>query len=539
MSLTNRNSRLRARHNAAALLLGGAGLAGLAGCAFNVSPGERLAATAHEEAESKSQVKTSALSRLLKREPQESAAPETESATSSTTVRGRMFSAIVDRFPGRRRETTDPFLAEEIELERQRAEAAAADSEIADAEKPDASSRAVVRRPKVERSDAELWEIFESDASTSVAASPVDPTLATQPVASPALDRRSLQQRERANSFADREPHTRTAVATTNGPSSAAEAADANPFARFVSDQDTAATAAGPATTGADGAKQELHDLMATARQQEQRGALHQARQTALDAVAVAERERIQLENGDDPPADLVRRIEQRLEASTRDPFNDALAESEAAPAATFGTSPFSTGRSLAGALAATAPAQADAFESTPEFPTPTTPAPTFPKAPEWRGVQANSPVSLAVVEQTDRSAVTLDASPVRHADLDDAASPARATSRLLPRNLLSRNLTQKSADRPMAFANPVVAEGPLLAPPRDPAPAAIIAPTPPLMAEATVAAIVAPVTADEELERGRGYGGWVFGGVLLAAGLWLLGVRGRNPFARTAAARR
>lgn len=541
MSLTNRNSSLWTRHNAATLLLSGAGLAGIAGCAFNVSPGERLAATSHEEAESKSPVKTSALTRLLKRAPKESTAPETESATSDTTVRGRLFSAIVDRFPSRQRDTTDPFLAEEIELERQRAQAEAATA-LVDAAKTESAADSVAVRPKTERSDAELWKIFEADSRTSVAASPEDPKLAAQRAA-PALDRKSLQERKRANSFAERESQpalrTRTAIATANGPSSAEPADSANPFSRFVSDQTLAEPATESAIVGVEVAKQGLRDLIAAARQHEQRGALHQAHQTALEAVAVADREQIQLENGDERPADLVRRIERRLQASTRDPFNNALATDVAAPAAPHRTSPFSMGRSLAGSLAGSAPSQNDAPASNPEFPAPTTPVPAFPKAPEWRGVKANSPVSLAVVEQPARSATTLTASPVRHADLDDDASPVRATGRLLPRNLLSRNLTQKQIDRPLAFANAVATEAPLLAPPQDPAQVAAIAPPPPLVAETAVAAITAPAIADEELDRGRGYGGWVFGGVLLAGGLWLLGVRGRNPFARPAAARR
>jgi hypothetical protein len=521
------------------ILLSGAGLAGIAGCAFNVSPGERLAATAHEEAESKTPVTTSALSRILKRQPKESPTPETETATSNTKVRGRLFSAIVDRFPGRHREASDPFLEAEIEAERQRAQAGTSTA-IADEEsKPAANS--VVLGPKTERSDEELWKIFSNDSAVSVKTA-ADPTLAAREPAAPALDRKSLQKRERANPFADADPQpapqTRTASTSVASAPIVGTNDDANPFARFVGEPAASQDAPASDATVATAAQRELRDLISQARQHEQRGALRKAHETALEAAAIADREQIELATDEERPADLVRRLEQRLEASTHDPFSDSHS-SDATQSATAGASPFSTGRSLAGSLAVSAPVRADTASSARhEASLPKAHAPAFPKAPEWRGVRANSPVSLAVVEQPEPVVTADDPSPVRHADMDEAAPTIRGTGRLLPRNLVSHDPVVKLNDQPLAFANEVAADGPLLAPPREAAPL-VVAPAPPLATETAVATLAAPAVADEELDRNRGYGGWIVGGLLLVAGLWLLGIRGRNPFGRHTAARR
>src|SRR5262249_4344133 len=150
----------------------------------------------------------------------------------------------------------------------------------------------------------------------------------------------------------------------------------------------------------------ELHDLIAQARQHEQCGALRQARQSAAEAAAVADRERIQFAPGEEHPSDVVRRLDERLSAATRDPFGDAPQETAAATSPQ-GTSPFAAGTTLTEPLPWTTRIQpqraAVAAATIPDRKSPAS-ANHFPTAPEWRGVRANSPVSLAVVEQPESS---------------------------------------------------------------------------------------------------------------------------------------
>jgi hypothetical protein len=549
MSLSIRSCGHWTRHHASVVLLSSAGLAGIAGCAFNVSPGERLAATAHEEADSKSQVKTSALSRLLKRQPKESTVPETETATSSTTVRGRLFSAIVDRFPSNKRDDVDPLLEAEIEAERERAEAGT-ESRIADAEEDKSAADSVVLAPKTERTDAELWKIFSEDSAAGVKTAAVDPTLDPSEPAASVLDRKSLQKRDRGNRYADggvqQAARTRTAsTSVANAPIVEIEHEDeANPFARFVPEAGDSATVPGPESDAnvVDHARDELQSLMTQARQQEQRGALHKAHESALEAAVIADREQMDFVANEERPHDLARRLERRLQAATHDPFSDA-SPADLMQSPSRETSPFSTGGVSGGSLSSTAPVKPgkSLVESEPRLAkaAASLPGTVFPKAPEWRGVRANSPVSLAVVEQPDSTVAPDRPQAVRHADVDDAATAIRSTGRLLPKSLMSREPVVKHSEQPLAFANEIAAEGPLLAPPREVAPLALV-PAPPAAAQATVAALTAPAIADEELKSSRGYGGWIVGGILLVAGLWLLGVRGGNPFSRrTTAARR
>jgi len=533
------------RRHASAILLSTAGLAGIAGCAFNVSPGERLAATAHEETESKTPVKTSALSRLLKRQPKEATAPETETATSSTSVRGRLFSSLVDRFPSRKRDDVDPFLEAEIEAERERTKAGA-EPRIADnkTEEKARTPNSVVLAPKTQRSDAELWKIFSEDSAAANKTAAVDPTLEAGNPAAPPITRQAIAHNNRDNPFESTEPEaaprTRTASnSVASAPIVSIEHEDVNPFARFVNEPAGAEVAHEPAAATPGSASAEVQSLITQARQQEQRGQLQQAHQSAVEAAAIANRDHIDLSGDVERPEQLARRLEQRLKAATRDPFSDSFASDAATKAA---TSPFTNRAAPSGSIASGTQAQPAATpagsESAPAAPTASSLGSVFPKAPEWRGVRANSPVSLAVVEQTD-PAVSANRPPiVRHADLTDTANTVRGTGRLLPRTLQSREPAETLSNQPLAFANQVAAEGPLLAPPRAVPPVAA-APQLPAVAEATVAAVAVPAVADETLDSSRNYGGWVVGGLLLVAGLWLLGVRGANPFSRQSAARR
>lgn len=534
MSLMKRLTAGWTRSTAAACVCSGLGLAGIAGCAFNLSPGERLAASAHEDSEAKAPVTTSALSRILKRQPQAAEGDEpavSESRSSTTVSRGRLFSALVNRFPGQNAEDRDPFLEVTDEAAEQAA-SSAAPRERATASGRSNAERPVAQAPKTERTDAELWKLFDDDAAV-VRTGENDPALAAQDrPSSPSADDDSLPEwaRPRDKRSVERAPTPQTRTASTS-------AAAPPVFPSKTTGDRTAASA--PATDAAasvaGAARQELQSLISQARQHEQQGALRQARQSALNAATLAEREQVEFSRGEERPADVVRRLEERLAASTRDPFADAPAD-PAATSSPQGMSPFASGSALADSLPWTTrvqpqPAAAPAAETLVQKRTQPTP---FPTAPEWRGVRANSPVSLAVVEDSASTAEIVDPSPIRHADGDEIAAPARTPGRLLPRQLPTRAPAFPNGGQELALTAPAVS-GPLLAPPIDAEPIAV-APAPPLASGLDIAKLPVPAAADEELHRSSGSSGWIIGGLLLAAGLWLFTMRGKKSARRASA---
>lgn len=544
MSLSNRFSRHWTRPTASCLAVAGLGLAGLAGCALKMSPGERLASVAHEDTEVKPPIATSALSRILERKSataksEESATAEqdaTAQKSSSSTSRGRLFSAIVDRFPSRNDDVRDPFLDAESAPAFAKANTAA--REAPNAARPQANAEpAVAEAATRQRTDEELWKLFDSEAVGVVRTGDDDPTLAAR---APAETPKHADVPEDSLPVWARPKPGRTAARSTTPKTRAASTSVNAPPVRPLKSAElpTVAPHSAADATVATAARRELHDLVTQAREHEQRGALQQARQSAADAVAIADRERFEFAPGEERPADVFRRLDERLSASTRDPFGDAPQESAAA-AALQGTSPFASGTTLTDSLPWKTRIQPQP-DTAPPAPAPerkpSAPATNFPAAPEWRGVRANSPVSLAVVEQPEFSASPSESPSVRHADVEDVGAALRTPGRLLPRTLPAAVAPAATDDRSLALSAPPIAEGPLLAPPLDVTPLAA-APAPPILADGSAASLTLPATADEELQRSSGKAGWIIGGVLLAAGLWLFGFRGGRATRRNSSA--
>lgn len=547
MSLSTRLSRRWTHPTASCIAFAGIGLAGLAGCALKMSPGERIASVAHEESEVKTPVATSALSRILERKspkpdsekPATANKDDASSGSSSSTGRGRLFAAMIDRFPSRRDDVRDPFLDAELEPGRPHANIAARDA--ANDDRPATTRAALAETSKQERSDDDLWKLFDNDATGAVHTGNDDPTVAaSEPAGKPQQTEPSDQSvpvwaRPRPDRTAARstKPHTRAASSSVAAPPvRPLKAAD------MPTVEPQPATAAVADATLATAARHELHDLVTQARQHEQRGALRQARQSAVNAAAIADREQVKFARGEEHPSEVVRRLDERLSASMRDPFGDAPLESTATTSPQ-GTSPFASGSTLAESLPWTTRIQPQPAAA-PPAPAPertsSAPATNFPTAPEWRGVRANSPVSLAVVEQADSPAVA-NIPTVRHADVEVVSAAIRTPGGLLPRSLPSVNAPFSVEERPLALNAPPMPEGPLLAPPPLEVTPLAVAPAPPLLANANAVSLAAPAAADEEIHHSSGKTGWIVGGALLAAGLWLFGFRGRRVSRRNSSA--
>jgi len=541
MSLLIRLSHRWTRHTASAIVVTGLGLSGIAGCAFNLSPGERLAATAREEQETKPPVTTSALSRVLRRNHEETSAETSETAeqassSSSTTIaRGRLFSAIVDRFPSRQKSETDPFLESEIEVEEAKPQTAQL-GEASESHTEGLSRRSLVQTSAPERTDEELWNRFSNDAAGGTRPGQDDPTLTAQQPAAATVDAESLPDWARPQSpqLAAHAATSPTQTASTSTENPAIQTTDRNPFARFRTEPATEPELAASNIIGS--ARKGVQNLISQARPHEDRGIPQKARETAVAAASFAEREHVAFAGDAVLPADAVGGVDQRTRAARRDPFGDPPT-GPAGPLSPRGTSPFALGSDTEMPAAAPWTTQVE-----PEAPSRTTPAfagdrpkpaTPFPTAPEWRGVRANSPVSLAVVEQHAPGGAIDDPSKVRHADVSGLNTGNRP-GRLLPRSLPAHDPIFSSDEQTLALTVPPAAAGPLLAPPADMSPLAIAPPPAPeldLMPTPVLGA------TDETHNRSRGYSGWIIGGGLLAAGLWLFGFGNRRPTRRHTAA--
>jgi hypothetical protein len=538
MSLLIRLSQRWTRHTASAIVVTGLGLSGIAGCAFNLSPGERLAATAREEQETKPPVTTSALSRVLRRNNAETSTETEEQATSSsstTIARGRLFSAIVDRFPSRHKTETDPFLESEIEVEEAEPQTAQL-GEASDSHTEGLSRRSLVQTSAPERSDEYLWNRFSNDVAGVARPGQDDPTLtAQQPAAAPvAVESLPDWARPQAPQVAEHAATAPTRTASTSTESPPVRTADSNPFARFQAEPTVETEEAESDIVGS--ARKGVQNLVSQARTHDERGAPQKAHEPAVAAASFAQREHIAFAGDDVLPADAVGGVDQRTHAATRDPFGDPPTGS-AGQLSPRGTSPFASGSDTgmpAGAPWTTQVEPEAPSRTTPSFagdrPKPATP---FPTAPEWRGVRANSPVSLAVVEQHGPTVAIEDPSDVRHADVSGFNTAARP-GRLLPRSLPAHDPIFSSDDQTLALTVPPAATGPLLAPPVDMAPLAIAPPPAPEL-DLTGPPVLA--ATGETHDRTRGYGGWIIGGALLAAGMWLFGFGNRRPTRRHTAA--
>ena len=544
MSLTIRISERCTRRAGAALLIAGAGLAGIAGCALNLSPGERLAAAAQEEADSTPPVRNSALSRLLGKPKENTDSDDSAESTSRSTTTigtGRLFSAIVDRFPSRKPDAADPFLEAEIEAERKRAHLTQPSNgtEHSRGEKPAAVANRSAGRA---RSDEELWKLFADDAASVVRARqlPSRESQNEQARPFPAVAQRPEQPRDvrRARSTPSPKSHNQAAATSAAAtPASRAESRE-NPFARYLNEDNPARERT--KATVADAARHELQDLLSQSSRHKIRSASHRDRRAMAATAGRADQQ--QRRSTDEPvrTADTGRRPDRRRGPSIRDPFGSGPMDSSVT-STPQGTSPFASGSSIGAALPwttrvqpAVAPATGD--EESALATTSSSQSMPFPSVPEWRGVRANSPVSLAVIEESDSTTTRIERTAVHHANTDKSGPTISTPNRLLPRNLPKQAGLFGQGDDALAFNSPPAIDGPLLAPSSDPTPV-LAAPTPPMTVNTTETSPARQSAADEEIARSNGYGGWILGGMMFAIGLGLFVFRNHQPVRRRVAA--
>mgnify|MGYP007073181094 FL=1 len=538
MSLTIRFSQGLNRRTGFALAVAGAGLAGIAGCALNLSPGERLAASAQEQTDAEPPVRRSALSRLLGKsqdEPDSDEAVESTASSTTTVGRGRLFSALVDRFPSRKKDAADPFLEAEIEAEQARERLTQAEQSTDERRVADARSEPV-SSPVSPRTDEELWKMFAEDTAAAVRTRPSPaqqsdggsarpfPAIAQQQKPEIERSQRSLFSPPRANTGA-----SGTSVAAR--PASRTETVD-NPFAKFLNEQNPVGHV--DERTVADIARQEHQDLVSRASKQETAATRH----APSHSTAQAERQLpVSREQDERSTADLRRRS-----SATSDPFGSASQDSPAT-SALQGTSPFASGSSIGASLPWTTRVQPAVTSSPTEHTASlklTQPSIPFPEVPEWRGVRANSPVSLAVIDDPGSIGAPVEKTAVRQADADKAIAVSGATSRSLPPRLTQQESAAKGRNAEIAFHRPAALDGPLLAPPAEPASMSAATPAPPVALNASATAAPLAAANDEQIARtGSGRGGWILGGIMLAAGLWLFAYRRQRPVAHRIASKR
>lgn len=360
---------------------------------------------------------------------------------------GRVFSAFVDRMPGRKSDSHDPFLEESVASASRRAAASGDFSAV-----PPVRSRTPVQAaartsaPQVAqgRSDEELWRLFNEDAGAARVASPAPAPQQSLPAPTP---QRSVAARTTTPGTAALTPSTpprrqvvRPPVAQTSAPSTAPASpsgAGPRPMPKLVAEaappprqpapqarprvESPAPQASGPVARQQE-AEQRLARLMAEARQFQAQGALFDAYRTAIVAEQFAERAHLVFAPRQPQPSDLVRELEAQMQAQRAAALPVAAARPTApqptAPTAAASTPPSTAARSPERARTVTVtrsrPADPFADDHAAEVAQPwkgATSAPpraqvadgrepfstNFPPLHEWRGVRANSPVSLTV----------------------------------------------------------------------------------------------------------------------------------------------
>lgn len=509
-------SRQWAARASAALLC--AGLTTTGGCTLQLAPADRTAAST-ESSETGSAATSHSLARLLAR-TRSDAEPPGESA------RGRLFAAVVDRFPSRETAAPDPFLKEQSAHPDTTATLAARKRSGAAAGHEAEAGYAVARLQDAATGDTrrELWDAFESD----VAAAPGAPSMASLLAHRGSLNEKPADS-DVPNWARPAVPQTGSRFATAHSPTAAA-LLDAIPVRRASDVEQVAGTDLDGAFDRSDdhAARLEMQRLMALARQHEQQGALRRAHQSALEALAIAERNQLVFTRHEEQPSDLLERLESRLMTPEYDPFGDLPARGLTQPARE-GASPFlsaGAGRSSfaaapqpgpIGTQAAAAPSEGDSGISSGH--SGTSRLAGFPEAPEWRSVQSNSAVSLAVVEQ----AAPLDTPgpTVQHAVVVGPAPGAEVPGRFPRSPAEGRNFMGQSEDPMFLAAREAGRAGMNLSPPE--VRALAVSPAPPLTADVTARAADEPA---EEQPRTGGFGRWILGGLLLVAGLWAFLIR-------------
>ena len=273
---------------------------------------------------------------------------------------------------------------------------------------------------------------------------------------------------------------------------------------------------------------------MAEAHRHAERGALHEAYHAAILAERLADREQLVFSPQQEQPADLARRLVEQMQTAPRhDPFGEISiaavpgnAEAAEAPALAAPQFPEAVRQQPGSApsVAAVAPSQRPA-------PAATGFNDAFPPAQEWRGVKANTPVSLAVVDESP-TPFRRAPEPVTHAVLNAPADQPLAGSSL-PRHLQAPagSLWTGRPEGPALTGGPEL-PGPALTHGTDTAAtSASVAPPPPLDLGAEHRRGTEPQKSDHAGAKPRrgGMALWVFGAIAMFAGAVLVKVRRRR----------
>ena len=323
---------------------------------------------------------------------------------------GRVFSAFVDRLAGRRSEPRDPFL-EPAEPEPQSANQPAAIAASRPRHAPvNSESRVESHRQRQRaaaepRSDNNLWRMFISDAGTTARH--------TEPP-SPSINTRNLA----GDTTPDwaRRPETSPHVNRSGSLEAAAfqqSPDEAVGRARVASAVETTNEPPGGGAT-ASFSRMHVDSLMAQVRLQEQRGDLIAAYRTAVAAAEVARKEQIVFAPRDEQPKDAMRRLTAQMRSAHRNdpfhgdsadehessPFGQQVASEQTKPVALPLPTPDSAPETTVDAVVTPVLTKSPANDP-PSTESPTDVPSEFPTLHEWRGVAANQPVSLAVVDPT------------------------------------------------------------------------------------------------------------------------------------------
>ena len=474
---------------------------------------------------------------------------EAESKSSQPAGAGRVFSAFVDRLSGRQHATRDPFL-DQRSVASTPSESAGSGPRtptagIARTKAPTqpVAARATTPSPQAERSDAELWQMFNADvagtASVRAAAQKASQAHTSAPVAgtpstpstsnSLPLWAQAQSSQSQAASTARKLPPL---VAHTTPPRSQQENAGRvriNPSSK----PETVPTA--PAITRRE-ADLRLEQLLAEARSHQAAGNLFEAYRIAVIAEQFAEREHIVFAPRQERPVDIVREVEGLMQAS--------LSKAAAAPAVTapptivadqppagpvavattsaaapvppsaqrraadpFADTAWQTQRPVAATAATTAPARGAAagerFDS------------EFPALHEWRGVRANGPVSLAVGNSEAEAMVEPLEQPVQHALATGDVAVIANRAPLLARAEADRHQVLVAGQGTSLFSGDLRSPALAAADHPDLRPVAVPAPPPLEVAQPAAAAAAAGTTRSSR----NGLVWWVLGGLAALTG--------------------
>ncbi len=475
---------------------------------------------------------------------------EPDAASQDPSGGGRVFSAFVNRLPGRRKATSDPFLDNRSVAEQSASDPRTPTAGVARTKPP---TRQVVARttsqaPQRERSDAELWQMFNADvagtANVRATAKEPAPTRGPTPVA--AVPSRAPASTDSLPAWAQEQPaqpqsssSTRDLASLVAQPKPQRAQPPRSPLehtahTRINPSSKPQTVPAAPAMTRRE-ADLRLQQLLAEARSHQEKGALFEAYRIAVIAEEFAEREQIVFAPRQPRPVDIVREIEQQMQASfSAAPEAPDMAAPTVAPqlppsgpvavATPQSADPISAGRRR------TSDPFADNSWSTQrprvetEVARQPAPAPdgrfdaSFPALHEWRGVRANSPVSLAVGNTSTEANVELPDQPVQQALATGDAAAASRRAPLLARAEADRDRMLEAGQGTSLFSGDL--RTPPLATAAHPDLKPVAVPAPPPLNVTPNQPPFAAATPGAARSSGGGLVWWVLGGLVALAGV-------------------